>query len=191
MPDLEALVAKWRAGASVAERVTLAQGLWDSDLHEARLAAAALLTQARIPQDEPLVWAEFLRWLPQFDAVAVADRACRVAERRVAAVPSRLDVVEGWLGDANPLVRRAVMLAAFSWSKTSHPNEAALAARARILGWAGSLASDRDARVRQATAAWLRSLSVRAPDLVRAFLDSEASAGFNRAERREAAARLR
>lgn len=189
--DLDALVAKWRARSSVAGRVALAQGLWDSDLHEARIAAARLLIQARIPQDEPLVWDAFLRWLPDLDSVAIADQACRVAERRLAAVPARLAVAESWLDDPNPLVRRAAILSAFSWSKIRHPDEAELSARARILGWADRLASDRDARVRQATAAWLRSLSVRAPDLVRDFLQSDAAAGFNEAERREAAARLR
>ena len=91
VPAIEALVADWRAGADVAERVALARGLWDSDVHEARIAAAKLLTQARIREDEPLVWAEFLRWVPTFDAWAIADHACKAGERRLVADPSRLD----------------------------------------------------------------------------------------------------
>ena len=40
---------RWRSG------VALAAGLWDSDIHEARVAAAKLLTQARIRPDDA-VW---------------------------------------------------------------------------------------------------------------------------------------
>ena len=74
-PAIDALAARWREGASVAERVALAHGLWASDVHEARIAAAKLLTQARIREDEPRVWAEFLAWVPDFDAWALAETA--------------------------------------------------------------------------------------------------------------------
>ena len=94
VPEIEALVADWR-GRPVAERVALARALWDSDVHEARIAAAKLLTQARIREGESLVWAEFLRWLPDFDAWAIADHACKVGERRLATDPARLDAVGG------------------------------------------------------------------------------------------------
>ena len=76
LPGVEALIGGWRR-EPVAARVALARGLWDSDIHEARIAAAKLLTQARIPEHEPLVWAEVLRWAGGFDAWAIADHACK------------------------------------------------------------------------------------------------------------------
>ena len=90
LPAVDALVACWREEASVAGRVAHAHGLWASDIHEARIAAAKLLTQARIREDEPLVWAELLAWVPDFDAWAIADHACKAGERRLAADPARL-----------------------------------------------------------------------------------------------------
>lgn len=171
LPELEPLIAEWRAGLEVAGRVDLAGALWDSDVHEARIAAAKLLTQARIPTDEPLVWDELRRWVPGFDAWAIGDQACKAIERRLTAAPGRLDAVEGWTRDPVMWVRRAALVATLPWSKLSHPSEAERAARERILGWAGAMVSDRNWFVQKAVGLWLRSLSVHDPDRTRAFLD--------------------
>ncbi len=170
VPAIEAAVAGWRAGADVPARVALAAGLWDSDIHEARIAAAKLLTQARLGDGDPLVWAEFLRWVPGFDAWAIADHACKAGERRLVAAPERLDTVEAWVGDPNMWVRRAALVATLPWTKQTHPTEAEEDARARILGWAATLAPDRDWFIQKAIGWWLRSLSLRDPRRVTAFL---------------------
>jgi 3-methyladenine DNA glycosylase AlkD len=188
-PEVYALADRWRAERSVAERVALAAALWDSDVHEARMAAAKLLTQARIPEDEPRVWAEFLRWAPTFDAWALADHACKAGERRLVAVPARLDVVEGWVGDANPWVRRAALVVTLPWTKSSHPGAAERAAREHVLGWAAALAPERDWFMQKAIGWWLRSLSLRDPERVRAFLDGPGAA-LKPFARREATRRI-
>lgn len=188
LPQVEALVADWRAGLDVPGRIALAHALWESDAHEARIAAAKLLTQARIPSDEPAVWAELRAWVPGFDGWAVADHACKAIERRLAAVPERLDEVEGWTRDPNPWVRRAALAATLPWAKLNHPSEAERAARARILGWAEALVADRDGFVRNAVGAWLRSLSIHDPDRARAFLDGPGR-GLKAFARKDAARR--
>ena len=48
-------------------RTTLAAALWQSNLHEARVAAAKLLTQARMSPDAE-VWSLICNWVPTFDA---------------------------------------------------------------------------------------------------------------------------
>ncbi len=189
-PQIEALVAGWRVERDVAGRVRLASALWDSDVHEARIAAAKLLTQARIPVDEPLVWAEFLRWVPTFDAWAVADQACKVGERRLVAAPERLDVVDGWVHDPNVWVRRAALVATLPWTKQNHPSADETAARERILGWAEALVRDRDWFIQKAISWWLRSLSAHDPARVRAFLDGP-GARLKPFARRDAARRMR
>lgn len=189
LPDVEPLVAEWRAGASVAERVELAAGLWDSDIHEARIAAAKLLTQARIREDEALVWAELCRWVPGFDAWAVADHACKAIERRLAAEPARLDAVAGWAKDPVMWVRRAALVATLPWSKLTHPSAEERAARERILGWAAAMVPDRDWFIQKAIGWWLRSLSRHDPDRVRAFIDGP-GAGLKPFARREALRRI-
>ena len=174
----------------MAERVALARGLWDSDIHEARIAAAKLLTQARIREDEPLVWAEFLRWVPDFDAWAIADHACKAGERRLVADPARLDVVEAWTARPEPLgpPRRAGRHAALD---QAHPPDRRrdLAVRERVLGWAAGYVADRDWFIQKAVGWWLRSLSVHDPDRVRAFLDGPGR-GLKPFARREALRRL-
>jgi 3-methyladenine DNA glycosylase AlkD len=189
LPAMEPLVAGWRAGLDVPGRVALARGLWDSDVHEARIAAAKLLTQARVRDHEALVWAETLRWVPTFDAWAVADHAAKAIERRLVAEPARLDVVEAWTRDPTMWVRRAALVATLSWTKARHPTPAEAAARDRILGWAAAYAADREWFIQKAVGWWLRSLAPHDPARVRAFL-----AGPGRAlkpfARREAERRL-
>lgn len=176
LSDVEPLVADWRAGASVAERVRLAAGLWESDLHEARIAAAKLLTQARIREDEALVWGELQRWVPGFDAWAIADHACKAIERRLAAEPARLDVVAGWATDQRLWVRRAALVATLPWAKLTHPSAEELAARERILGWAAAMVADRDWFIQKAIGWWLRTLSLHDADRVRRFVAAEGAA---------------
>ncbi|MGL5009754.1 MAG: DNA alkylation repair protein, partial [Paracoccaceae bacterium] len=98
------LVAKWRAETTLDQRIQLAADLWDTDIHEARVCAAKLLTQARIRPDTA-VWDLVASWVPQFDAWAIADHACKAGERRLVADPARLDHVETWLTHETMWVR--------------------------------------------------------------------------------------
>lgn len=168
--DIQGLAEGWREDLSVAERVTLAAGLWDTNIHEARLAAAKLLTQARIREDEPLVWREFLRWVPLFDDAAIADAACKAGERRLSHDPTRLSAVEGWIQDTALWTRRAALVVTLPWSKLTHPGPDARAERERILGWAAHLAPESNGPIQKAIAAWLRSLAKHDPARTRAFL---------------------
>jgi 3-methyladenine DNA glycosylase AlkD len=188
-PAIDALVADWRAGLDVPGRVALAHALWASDVHEARIAAAKLLTRARIPEHEPEVWAEVARWVPDFDGWAVADQACNAIERRLAAVPARLDAVEGWTRDPAMWVRRAALVATLPWAKLTHPTADERAARERILGWAAAYLPDRDWFIQKAVGWWLRSLSAHDPDRVRAFLAGPGT-GLRGFARREATRRI-
>jgi 3-methyladenine DNA glycosylase AlkD len=171
LPQVEPLVAAWRGSLDVAGRVALAQGLWASDVHEARIAAAKLLTQARIREDEALVWGALRSWVPQFDAWAIADHAGKAIDRRLVAVPGRLDDVETWTADPNLWVRRAALVTTLPWTKQRHPSPEEAAARERVLGWAAALVSDRDWFIQKAIGWWLRSLSAHDPARVIAFLE--------------------
>jgi 3-methyladenine DNA glycosylase AlkD len=188
-PRIADCVARWREGLDVAGRVDLARTLWDSDIHEARIAAATLLTQARLPEHEPLVWAEFLRWSNDFDSWAIADAACKAGERRLLAVPARLDTIETWVGAPSLWLRRAALVVTLPWTKQNYPGEDELATRDRVLGWAATLASDREWFVQKAIGWWLRSLSAHDPERVHAFLDGPGR-GLRAFARREALRRI-
>ena len=184
-PDIDAAVKTWRVRLDLGARIALASALWDSDIHEGRVAAAKLLTQARIRPDEA-AWALIASWVPQFDAWAVADHASIAGQKRLVADPSRLDQVEAWTRSDHLWTRRAALVMTLPWAKMNNPKPAEDAARERILGWAAGYTTDPEWFIQKAVAWWLRDLSKRAPGRVRQFLEDNGAA-MKPFARREAA----
>lgn len=169
-PQLDVLYKSWRTVTDIPQRIEIASFLWDSDIQEARIVAAKLLTQARIKPDEA-VWTEICRWVPSFDAWAVADHACSAGSKRLYLNEKRLDEVEAWTRDENMWVRRAALVITLPWTKSNHPKDEELAQRDRILGWAAGYVSDPEWFIQKSISWWLRSLSKHDPERVRNFLD--------------------
>lgn len=188
VPVIDGLAREWRAELDVPGRIDLASRLWDSDIHEARIAATKLLTQARIRPDED-VWRLIAGWVPQFDAWAIADHAMNAGERRLLADPSRLDEVETWLDHASFWVRRAALVGTLPWTHIRNPKPAELAQRERILGWLERLADDREWFIQKAIGWWLRELSKHDAQRVRDWIDAH-GARLKSFARREALRRL-
>lgn len=168
---IEDLARNARAALSLDERLIAARDLWASDIHEARVLAAKLLTQARIRPDDRAVWDLIADWAQGFDSYALADHAAIAGGKRLRADPSRLDQVEDWLVAPNPWTRRAALVMTLPFARLPFPKPADLDIRARVLGWTTILAPDRDRYIQKAIAWWLRDLSRRDPDAVRAHLD--------------------
>ena len=182
-PVLNDLAKEARQSLDVAARVALARELWATDIHEARILAAKLLTQARIRPDAE-AWALIVSWVPDFDAWAIADHVCMAGQKRLVADPSRLDTVEGWTGSDHMWTRRAALVITLPWTKQNHPKSDELAARDRVLGWAAGYVDDREWFIQKAVAWWLRDLSKHDPERVRAFLEAHGDRmkGFARKE---------
>ncbi len=170
-PILNDLTKAWRQDLDVASRVQLADDLWQTNIHEGRLAAAKLLTQARIRPDDA-AWDVLQSWLPDFDAWAVADHACMAMQKRLSADPGRLDQVEGWTTSDHMWTRRAALVATLPWTKQNHPKPDDLDRRDRILTWAAGYVPDRDWFIQKAVAWWLREISKHDPSRVIAFLNT-------------------
>jgi 3-methyladenine DNA glycosylase AlkD len=170
VPQIETLTDAWRAECSVEDRVQLARDLWDTNIHEARVAAAKLLTQARIKPDDTAAWDLICTWVPQFDAWAIADHVCVAAQKRIVADPGRLDVVEGWTSHENMWTRRAALVATLPFTKQNFPKPFELNIRDRVLGWAALYCDDKDWFIQKAVAWWLRDLSKHDPMRVEGFL---------------------
>lgn len=158
-PQVDDLVRNWRAACSLDGRVALADGLWASGIHEAMIAAAKLLTQARIRPDDSSAWKAIAGWVDGFEGWAVADHACAAGGRRLLADPSRLDVVETWTTHPNMWTRRAALVMTLPWARLSNPKPQDEAVRERVLGWAARYADDRDWFIQKAVGWWLRDLS--------------------------------
>lgn len=174
-PVINDLTKSWRQSLTVENRVSLADELWKTDIYEARLSAAKLLTQARIRPDEG-AWALLQSWLVDFDSWAIADHACMAAQKRLTADPTRLDQVQEWTQSEHMWTRRAALVATLPWTKQNHPSEADLEHRDRILGWAASYVPDRDWFIQKAIAWWLRELSKHDAQRVIDFLDQHGKA---------------
>jgi 3-methyladenine DNA glycosylase AlkD len=188
VPVIDELAKDWRAGLSLDDRLSLASALWATDIHEARVAAAKLLTQARIRPDDEGAWRLIASWVPDFDAWAIADHVAIAGQKRLVWDPARLDEVEGWTRSDHMWTRRAALVMTLPWTRERNVKPDDLARRERILGWAAGYADDPDWFIQKALAWWLRDLSKRDPERVRAFL--EANGGRMKAFARTEAGRF-
>lgn len=171
-PVIDERVKEWRAAIDLDTRLVLAKGLWAGNTHEGRIAAAKLLTQARIRPDDRGAWDLIVSWVPTFDAWAVADHASIAGQKRLVADPSRLDLVETWTTSDHMWTKRAALVMTLPWTKQNNPKPAEIEARDRVLGWAATYVSDHDWFIQKAIAWWLRELSKHDADRVRTFLQT-------------------
>lgn len=174
-PAINDLVKDWRQDLSLPERIALSDGLWQSGVFEARIAAAKLLTQARMRPSDAAAWDLMLTWVAEFDGWAIADHACSALSRRVMADLSRLDTLEGWTASDHLWTKRAALVAALPLARLSIPKAHEVAARERVLDWAAGYTHDATWFIQKAVGWWLRDLSKHDHDRVRAFLDSHAA----------------
>ncbi|MGC9371400.1 MAG: DNA alkylation repair protein [Paracoccaceae bacterium] len=170
-PVIDRLARDWRQAITLEERLALAGELWDTDIHEARIAAAKLLTQARIRPDDSAAWALIKAWVPEFDAWAVADHASIAGQKRLLADPDRVDELEDWTRSDHLWTRRAALVMTLPWTKQNHPKPRDLEIRDRVLGWAAGYVDDPEWFIQKAVAWWLRELSKHDPERTRAFLE--------------------
>jgi 3-methyladenine DNA glycosylase AlkD len=171
-PVIDNLAKGWRAGMTLDDRLSLASALWETNIHEARVAAAKLLTQARIRPDDEGAWRLIASWVPDFDAWAIADHVSVAGQKRLVWDPTRLDEVEGWTTSEHMWTRRAALVMTLPWTRDRNPKPEDLSRRERILDWAAGYVDDPDWFIQKAVAWWLRDLSKRDPERVRTFLDA-------------------
>ncbi len=171
-PQLNDLTKQWRDDLDVPDRVVIADGLWQTDIYEARIAAAKLLTQARLRPDDAAAWALIASWAPDFDSWAIADHACTAGQKRLVADPARLDEIAQWTGSDHLWIKRAALVITLPWAKQNNPKPEETAARERILGWMAQYATDQRWFIQKAVAWWLRELSKHDAARVTAFLDA-------------------
>lgn len=172
-PAINDLAKEWRGVLPIGERVALADQLWKTNIFEARLAAAKLLTQARISPDQA-VWDLIVSWVPDFDSWAIADLAMMAGQKRLVADPSRIEEVESWTKSDVHWTRRAAMVITLPYTKQNHPKPDELAIRKRVLGWAVRYVEDPEWFIQKSVAWWLRDLSKHDAPRVEYFLANHA-----------------
>ena len=173
---LDEMARGLRADLNLPTRCRLAQELWQADVHEGCILAAKLLTQARIRPDDVPVWQIIADWAQGFDSWALADAASIAGAKRLQALPTRLDEVEGWTVSENMWTRRAALVMTLPWARLPHPKADDLAVRERVLAWAEIYVPDRDRFIQKTIGWWLRELSRRNPERVMRFLEGPGAA---------------
>jgi 3-methyladenine DNA glycosylase AlkD len=186
--EIDAQVATWRADLSVEGRISLADGLWNTDVHDARVAAAKLLTQARMRPDEG-AWHLVCDWVQQLDVWALADLVTTAGQKRVVANPERVADLEEWIESPNHWVRRAALMMLLPWAKMNNLKDADYDIRETGLIWAEHLVPDRNWFIQKAIADWLGALSKHDPARTAEFMDGP-GLGLKTFARKEAARRL-
>lgn len=186
--QIDELAAAWRADLSVQGRVSLAEVLWDNNIHDARVAAAKLLTQARMRPDDT-AWALICAWVPQLDVWALADLVTVAGQKRVVADPERIGDIEVWIESENHWVRRAALQMLLPWAKMNNLKDADYDIRETGLIWAEHLVPDRNWFIQKAIADWLGVLSKHDPARVAEFMDGP-GLGLKTFARKEATRRL-
>lgn len=177
--DLDLLVRDWRATLDLETRISLADALWQTPLEEARVAAAKLLTQARIRPDDSAVWQRIADWGSDLNSRATADALAVAGQKRLVADPNRLDQMSNWATAPNPWVRRALFVMTLPWAAMRNPKPQDLDVQAQVIVWATALARDPSAVVQTALGAWVIGLTRHDPEQVQAFM-TEHGAGLPR-----------
>ncbi|MGP9789062.1 DNA alkylation repair protein [Roseinatronobacter sp. NSM] len=186
---LDVLARDLRRDHDLPARCDMAGALWASGVYEARILAAKLLTQARMRPNDSAAWGVIAAWAQQCDTRAVADHVAIAGGKRLQAHPARLEQLAQWITAPNMWTRRAALVMTLPWARLPHPKPADMALREQVLDWAAQLVPERDIAIQNAIAGWLRDLSRRDPDRVRAFLAGPGLALVPPA-RREAACHL-
>lgn len=175
-PVLNNLTRDWRAEMDADARVETADYLWKTNIYEARIAAAKLLTTARIrPSDGP-AFDLITTWAPDFDSWAIADHACMAGQKRLLEDPTRIDRIEPWTQSDHMWTRRAALVITLSWTKQNHPKPIDQDIRDRVLGWAAGYVPDREWFIQKAIAWWIRDLSKHDLPRAAAFLRAHGDA---------------
>ncbi|MFN4153733.1 MAG: DNA alkylation repair protein [Paracoccaceae bacterium] len=186
--QIDELVATWRADLSVEGRVSLAEGLWNTNVHDARVAAAKLLTQARLRPDAR-AWTVICMWVPELDVWALADLVTIAGQKRLMADRDRVADLEDWVESPNHWVRRASLMMLLPWAKMNNLKDADYDIRETGLVWAEHLVPDRNWFIQKAIADWLGALSKHDPARTAEFMDGP-GLGLKTFARKEAARRL-
>jgi 3-methyladenine DNA glycosylase AlkD len=186
--ELNEVSAELRALNSDDYGVDLAAKLWTTNVFEARMLAAKLVTRAIIRPDTA-AWDLITSWLSDLDCEAIADQVCKAGQKRVSMDPTRLNEIEAWTTSDHVWTQRAALMMTLPWTKQNNPKPAEIEARERILGWAAIYASDPLWLIQKSVGVWLFELSKHDAPRAHTFLEEHGDA-MRPSVRKEAARNL-
>lgn len=177
VPAMDIAIRKVLNGAPPRELLSLCARLWRQPVWDLKVVAARILARDAVPPTGGL-WRFVCARVPDLDGWAIADNLANVGSRCLLADPRRLDAVERWIRSQHLWSRRAALVFTLPWTKEARDPR-------RMLAWAAQLAGDPEWFIQKAIGWWLRELSKRDSNRVRAFLEKH-GAVLKSVARREA-----
>lgn len=163
VPQITSVAGKASAKLTGEQLLTLCDELWETDIHEARIAAGKILERKKV-RDIEGIWFRIDRFKEDLDSWAIADHLAHAAFRCLREEPRFLEEIENsWLKHHSFWVRRAALVFTLFQAKKGQDPE-------RPLSWAGGMVDDHEWFIQKAIGWWLRELSKHNPERVRAFL---------------------
>ncbi len=148
--------------------LALCDRLWETNIHEARIAAGKILERKEVTNIEG-IWARVDRYKEDLDSWAIADHLAHAAFRCLEQEPLYLDEIENkWLHHPSFWVRRASLVFTLFLAKKGKDPE-------RPLSWAAGMVDDHEWFIQKAIGWWLRELSKHNPDRAGIFLEEYSS----------------
>ena len=99
------------------------------------------------------------------------DHASIAGQKRLVANPARIADIGPWASSDHMWTKRAALVMTLPWARLRTPKPEELAIREQVLGWAAAYVEDKDWFIQKCVAWWLRDLSKKDPERVRAFLE--------------------
>ena len=163
VPQITEAAGKAAATLTEEQLLTLCDELWETDIHEARIAVGKILERKKVSDVEE-IWLRLDRFKEDLDSWAIADHLAHSAFRCLREEPRFLDEIEkGWLNHPSFWVRRAALVFTLFLAKKGEDPE-------RPLSWAAGMVDDHEWFIQKAIGWWLRELSKHNPERVKSFL---------------------
>lgn len=167
VPEIKKLTDVWINRLDEKEILTLCDGLWKSNVHEAHMAVGKFWECKKL-SNLPEIWKRLNKYKEDFDSWAMADSLAHGAFKVLQNMPEYLEIMEEkWLKHENFWVRRACLVFTLYQAKPDM-------SPGRSLLWASQMVDDREWFIQKAVGWYLRELSKHNPSEVRRFLSQYA-----------------
>jgi len=162
-PLIDKTIKPYIKELSELDLLELADELWQSNIYDAMIAAARIISHKKIQPSQKL-WSLIIRWMEDVDGWALEDNLARAAWKCISVNPEILYELAEWTRHPNMWIRRAALIFTLPFAKKGMNPEP-------MLRWIQEYAYDSDWFIQKAIGWWLRDLGEHNPRRVVQFLN--------------------
>lgn len=181
IPKNDALIKLHTTSMAAPEILQMADELWQTQIHDAMIAAGRMLALRLVPANAP-VWNRIKKYMRDVDGWALADNLKPAARRCLIQKPELLEDLEKWTRHKNFWFRRAALVFTLHYTKPPYDCKP-------MLQWMQTYVDDPEWFIQKSIGWWLRELGKYRLDYVIVFLNKYGER-LQRVARHEATRRL-